>query len=76
MRKGVEWIGAHQPGPDRIVSTLLVRECGARETSRSLLDIDSRVAEGAEAHEKHHVTSHFRAALPGKRSSSAFIDGH
>lgn len=90
VQREVEWLDAEPVSGGRgVVSTLLNRATGeqyiietdyligcdgARASSRQDLNIAfNPVFEGKKT-EKHHITSHFRAELPGKRSGIIFFN--
>lgn len=89
IQKGVEWLSAEQLPGDKIISKLVDRATqqefsvetsyllacdGGRSTLRSKFNIDFQSIDGGPLSEKHHVTVHFRADLPGKRSGILFFN--
>ncbi|KAH6698474.1 FAD binding domain-containing protein [Leptodontidium sp. MPI-SDFR-AT-0119] len=88
IQKNVEWIDAKASADGGVTSILLDRQTkqeymvqtryllacdGARSSSRSVLNVGFNPVNGSVGTEKHHVTSHFRADLPGKRSGILFF---
>ncbi|KAL2826742.1 FAD binding domain-containing protein [Aspergillus pseudoustus] len=89
VQRGVEWLSAHQGENVAVTSRLLDRASeqestvvtkyilacdGGRSTFRSSFDIGFYSIHGGPGTEKNHVTVHFRAVLPGKRSGILFFN--
>ncbi|KAL1887287.1 hypothetical protein Sste5346_010318 [Sporothrix stenoceras] len=57
----------------KVRSRYLIACDGARAASRTVLNIGFNPVDAAYTTEKHHVTTHFHAALPGKKTGILFF---
>jgi 2-polyprenyl-6-methoxyphenol hydroxylase-like FAD-dependent oxidoreductase len=89
VKKGVEWLDIEPNADKQAKSIILNRETGeqftiktkfilacdgARANSRQAFGIGFNALNSGKSTEKHHITIHFRAQLPGKSSRILFFN--